>query len=444
MKAWQRALGMGGFLLAFFALPGLAVFLYFHPYWDWETLTHSWSLAMIAGLLAYSLAMHQFLLAARLKILDRLFGHDRLLALHRWIGVSLFVLIGLHALLKNLSEFPKGLQFFLGVASGLIFGAVIVVSALLMSPLFRSRALDELRKGLRFRYQTLKVFHNLVSLAAVLVAVHVWLASSTAESLVRQLFMGAWFLVSFCLYLYHIGIRPLWLRGRTWTVESIKSEAENVLTVSLRPPEVQRWSHLSGQYAYLRFHKEGVLGEEHPFTIASPAGEFPLRFTIKKVGTFTRLLQTLIPTSQASVDGPYGHFTLEGVPSQAPLVFLAGGIGITPILSILRDLARSRSLRPIDLIWNLRSPAEAFALTEFESMRRNLIRFRPRVVFSREAPEGTLKGRLTLALIEDLISVTSDKHYFLCGPPAQMEGLLTALRRKGVPRSHLHYERFTF
>ena len=107
----------------------------------------------------------------------------------------------------------------------------------------------------------------------------------------------------------------------------------------------------AGQFAWLKFGGSPFVFEEHPFTIASTATE-PWRkeFTIKALGDFTELMSAMRPGRRVYLDGPHGRFTFAHVAGGDGFVFLAGGVGITPMLSMLRTLAANHDPRPALLV----------------------------------------------------------------------------------------------
>jgi predicted ferric reductase len=433
-------------ILLFLSLPAGAIYLYFDPYWDWETLTHSWSIGMIFGLFAFSAVVIQFILGSRLKFLDRLFGQDKILKFHGFLGILIILFIGGHVLFKNLSEFEKNLQVFLGFSASALFNTIIILSALLMSPILfaRTAPLKALRhwtaKKLKVRYQHLKKIHNLVSVAGVLAALHMLMASSTSENLVRPVYLGTWFVLSFSVYLYHKVIKTLILRLKPWTVSSIKYESDNILTISLSPGG--EFTHKPGQFVYVSFQQPGFPTEEHPFTLSSAPHQQPA-FSAKMLGEFTKALKTLQPGAKAFVDGPYGLFTISNEPENRSLVFLAGGIGITPFLSILRSIPKPIEC-PIHLLWNTKTRSDAYAHAELLSYAQQAPKFHYELLLTQEEAPPIKKMRLSSRTLGELINIAADSAYYICGPDAQMEDLIRCLQKHRVPSRQIHFERFAF
>lgn len=437
------------FIFLFASLPFGALLIYFEPwepFFTWESLTHTWSVGMIFGILTYSAVVIQFFLGSRIKILDRLFGQDKLIRFHGFLGLMILVIIGGHVISKNLSTYETTFQVYLGLGASSIFNLIIVLSALLMSPIILSRwyPLVELRRWtahrLRLRYNTLRIVHNLVSVAGILAALHVLFASSTLEKELRMVYMLGWFMVGFGFYVYHRLIKVFILRRRPWTVTAVEALTESVVQVTMRSPEDFRQK--AGQFAYLTFLQDGFPSEEHPFTLASAPGTM-VTILAKKSGTYTQRLGELKPGAQALVDGPYGLFTLDSSRKASSLVFLAGGIGITPFLSMIRSLGPGFG-RPVHLVWNTTTIDEAFAHPELKALAVQESQFSYDLILSRQDHPEARRGRLNFGVLSELVDVTPEKMYYLCGPVAQMEALIKGLLDHGVGASRIVFERFSF
>jgi predicted ferric reductase len=132
--------------------------------------------------------------------------------------------------------------------------------------------------------------------------------------------------------------RPLQARRRAYAVENISREAGDIITVTIRADGHDGVPFRPGRFAWLKIGTSPFVFEEHPFTIASTA-ERPNRkqFTIKALGDFSELLIGMRPGRRVYIDGPYGGFTVDGLRGPG-FVFVAGGVGITPMLSMLRTL----------------------------------------------------------------------------------------------------------
>ena len=135
-------------------------------------------------------------------------------------------------------------------------------------------------------------------------------------------------------------------------------------------PRGTRESLRPGQFAWLKIGSSPFVFEEHPFTIASAATQ-PARkeFTIKGIGDFSDLVAGMRPGRSVFLDGPHGSFTLDGLASDR-FVFIAGGVGVTPMLSMLRTLADCGDTRPVLLVVAGRTADDLLHRAEHEHLDR--------------------------------------------------------------------------
>ncbi len=212
------------------------------------------------------------------------------------------------------------------------------------------------------------------------------------------------------------------------------------LTVQLDQPVPYK----AGQFANLAI--DGLPGVIRSYSFASPSHrDARVTFYVRKVpgGEVSSLLNdTEVVGRGVRVDGPVGDFFLRA--SDAPLLFVAGGSGLAPILAILKDAVAAGVTRSATLLFGARTQADLYALEEIEAIAaqwRGSFRFVP--VLSAAHDDGAWAGErgLVTEKIPELLERGS--HGYLCGPPAMIDGAIELLRRQGVSREHIHFDRFT-
>ena len=398
------------------------------------------SIGKTLGLVAITLLMLQFALSSRLKLLDRAFGLDRLLGLHRYTGATAGVLVLIHPLLiygaKTDLYTIGALRWELWpVAMGSIALALLVI--VVCTSLWRAFIL--------MPYETWRRVHLLVFVVVVAANVHAMvLGSDFARAWVKF----TWWPVVFAyaaLFVWVKIVKAASLRRRRFTVTGIEPLNYNVCRITLAAPDGVNFRHYPGQFAFLTLHGQGIKAEEHPFTISSPPGRGgTLTFTIKASGDFTKTVPNTKPSDKATVDGPYGRFShvIRSRPGEA-LLLVAGGVGITPLLSMLRRLRNSEPGRHVTLIWFNRKQRDIFARDELEQMKQGMPELSVHHVLSEEpdwdGETGLLEVRTLVRLLDE-----SDRaaRVFLCGPPPMMTSATSKLRTFGIPRGMIHTERF--
>lgn len=238
----------------------------------------------------------------------------------------------------------------------------------------------------------------------------------------------------------------------------VKVEKENHDTTSIyfAGLDMERFKNRKpGQFASIRIFRDGAWSEAHPFTLSCAPGEKTLRMTIKKSGAFTSAIPDIAPGTPIQCSGPYGQFCKD-IGASREIVMIAGGVGITPFLSVLRHFQETGADNAILLFWANKTPDDAFAAQELEDLTKSL-KLHVVHVFSRVAPAGQRTapafsdgrpgkisheyGRLNQAmLLRHLVS--TDASFYLCGPPSMQQAVLAELSRCGVDPGKVDKETF--
>jgi predicted ferric reductase len=177
----------------------------------------------------------------------------------------------------------------------------------------------------------------------------------------------------------------------------------------------------------------GNIGTEaHPFSISSASGENNIQIIIKSLGDFTDKLKNLQPGLAVSVEGPYGKFSHLNILNKNQ-VWLAGGVGITPFISMARSLKDDNY--HIDLYYCVASREEAVLLSELKELESSKqIKVIP--WYSLE------QGHLNAKKIAELSPGLENKDILLCGPAPFMFGLKKQLLSLNIKRKNIHFENF--
>jgi predicted ferric reductase len=353
-----------------------------------------------------------------------------------------------HVVFKCLYSAPGTVQVALGITALALFAAVGLATVLFMvgNPLHRIAALAGLRafgvRRLGFDYSRLKLFHNLTAPALALVTAHVLLASPTAETKARLGLMGAWGGAALLVHFYHKVLRVALRYRRAFRVTAVRRLTDSVVEISAARPDGSRLEHRAGQFAFFRLLSPACRREEHPFTISSPPGSETLRITVKALGDYSAALPAVPVGARMLCDGPYGRFTPAR--GAGPYLFVAGGIGITPFLSILREWDAAGIAEPVTLVWSMRTRDEQIDGGFFQAAAARHAAFRYVPVLTGEP--GGAGRRVDRALLSACIEPASAARLaaYVCGPDSLRRAVIGHLRDLGLPRRAIHYEAFSF
>jgi predicted ferric reductase len=215
------------------------------------------------------------------------------------------------------------------------------------------------------------------------------------------------------------------------------------VTLVLEPEGHDGFRFRCGQFVWLTLGDSPFAAREHPFSIASSALQAPrIELTIKAVGAFTRRMLEVKAGATAWVDGPFGTMSVDSLPDADGYVFIAGGSGNVPCMSMLRTLADRGDRRPHLVVYGSSELPRAIFREQLEALSTRLDL---RVVHVLERPPQGWRGEqgfITQAMLDRWLPHRGRHGYFVCGPGPMMDLAEEALARLGVPLSDLHSERF--
>ncbi|MBC8233338.1 ferric reductase-like transmembrane domain-containing protein [bacterium] len=401
------------------------------------------------ALLAFSILAMQFVVSARFKWLERPFGLDVIFRFHKAMGVFSATLLILHPILlaagKSWYILLNTTWYILMAEVGLLILLILVFISIF-------------RLAIRLEYEKWRFLHNIMASLILLIGfLHSWNVGSDLRgdliiyrSQIPMRFLWVGMLgVAVLAYVYHRALRPLWHRRRAYRVIEVMNETHDVWTIKFAPPEGEKcYDYLPGQCHFIKLYRGSNLPvEEHPFTISSsPTDEGFVSSTIKESGDFTATIGQTKPGDAVSVQGPYGRFSYVCHPDERELVFIAGGVGITPLMSMLRHIRDARADKDILLLYGNRTEKDIIFRDELSAMESGE-HPRLKVVYILSQAGEDWKGETGYIDQEKLERLCNgrmaNKAFYVCGPPVLMENVLRALRVLGVQEEYVHYERFS-
>lgn len=397
-----------------------------------------WAFAMALGYAGIAFIGLQFLLTARFKTLAAPIGIDLVYYFHRYLALGGFVLITLHAALvawrqpalAGIGAWPPA-----HVAAGLV--AWLLYAVLIASSLWR------LPIGLH--YDAWRKVHAAAAVVAFgATGWHAWVSGRYLDAPGKRLVFLFAILAWLALLVWIRVIRPALVARRPWRVDSVRSEVDRVWSVALSPVGHPGLEFEPGQFAWVTVRVNPWAMREHPFSIASSA-EHPerLEFTVKERGDFTGAVGRLEAGECVYVDAPYGAFSVDRHPDASVFVFVAGGIGIAPVLSCLRTLADRGDTRPVVLYYANDTLERAAHRDELEALRTRLQLRVVHVLLHPPADWAGERGYVTRDVLDrHLPACRRGAEFFLCGPKPMTALVERELHALGVSAWHVRTELF--
>jgi predicted ferric reductase len=399
-----------------------------------------WDIGIGLGFAGLVMMGIQFLLTARYRHATAPFGIDLVYYFHRYLAYVLLVVVLGHPVVLiavepsvryDLNPLTAPWPMTAGVASLVLLLAIVVTSAG--------------RKLLRIPYDVWRYAHLILDVAAVALAfAHMraigYYSGTPAAS-------ALWTVIGLSLLLTVLRVRvlrPWQLLRRPYRVAEVKPEPGSTWTLAVEPEGHAGFDFQPGQFVWLSLRRSPFAMKEHPFSIVSaPRAGGRLEFAIKERGDFTRTIGEIQPGEVAYVDGPYGVFSLDRHPDAAGYIFLSGGIGVAPMMGMIRTLAdRKDSRRHVLFAAHSRLDRIPF-LDELRDLQDRLELTVVHVL--EDPPEGWTgeRGYIDRAMLERHLPADRNRYeYFICGPVPMIRTAERCLHELGVPSSRLHTELF--
>lgn len=435
------------------ASPGLIYFTYavnlFIITWFWwrgshvEAGTlHGWLIILgrYTGLISAYAALWQLLLIGRMPVIKQALGMEQELKLHRLNGYAAIYFLLAHIAFSTIGYALSVHVDVIHQFVDFIFNYQDVLKATLASALMIGLVIMSVVIVRRhFKYETWYLVHLSSYLAIVLGFGHQ--LSIGSDFIIQPGFRQYWW----ALYILTFGLinfvrlaRPLsiWL-WQDWRVTRVIKEAEDIYSIYVTGRHIHKFRFEAGQFAIWHFLINLTSWQGHPFSFSVAPGSSELRLTFKNVGDYTSQLKKIIPGTRVIIEGPFGNFTANRLRGDN-VVMIAGGIGLTPIISMLAELSKTNA--SISVIYAARH-------SNYLALRHELDKYAalPSVevhyLFDMSSTYSKHKLRQKL---RQLVPDIEDREVFLCGPIAMMSAVTGSLVAEGVSMDHIYTERFSF
>jgi ferredoxin-NADP reductase len=237
-------------------------------------------------------------------------------------------------------------------------------------------------------------------------------------------------------------------RALTSVLQNRREVAQGTMAFRFEKPP--GWTFTAGQYLDLTLTdppETDAEGNTRTFSIASAPSEETLMITTRMRDTaFKRVLKTMSIGGTVTIEGPSGDLTLPA-DSDRPVVFLAGGIGITPFRSMLVHATREKLPHRLFLFYSNRRPEDAPFLVELRALEKENRRFTLIATMSEmtssQRPWNGETGLIDAALLSRHLKDAVAPIYYVAGPPVMVKALSETLRKQSVPEADIHAEEFS-
>lgn len=397
------------------------------------------AIGQLSGLYAGLCVLLGLVLVSRAPWLERRYGMDQMLRAHRWTGFTAAWLMITHVLTSTVGlarasgislwgqivDYVANYAYGVGAVIGFVLFMVVV-----------GLSIREARR--RLSHEVWWSIHLATYVAAALAFGHQTAVGSDFK--LDPWAFAYWSLLWASVAVLVVGYRWIalvWnlLRYRL-NIVAVETEGSGVVSLVVGGRGLERMKVQTGQFFLLRVLDRTRFWKAHPFSLSAPPDGRSLRFTVKALGDDTTALQSIGVGTRVSVEGPYGGF-LDAFPSDRKLLFIAGGIGITPFRGLVEDVDRPED---VALLYRTPEPESAVFRDALERLSRER-GFELRMSYSRD---GNGSDPFTAeALLEAFPDVPS-RDVFVVGSPGMVAAARRGLRLAGVPVGNIYLETFTY
>ncbi|MDD7971770.1 ferredoxin reductase family protein [Roseinatronobacter alkalisoli] len=407
-----------------------------------------WEYAAAAmGMIALLGMAVQFVTSGRFENLSGRLGIDKIMGFHKLAASWLALAVVLHPLAYIWPTFAADpalgwlrLQFYLtapAYLSGVVaLGALVVLIA---SSILRDR--------LPWRYEAWRAVHVVLALVAVAGGLHHAIAVGRFSA--QGPLAAFWWAVGAVVLAVMVtlyGWRWAQLRRHKWRLASVTKRADRMWELDIQPASgTPALPYHAGQFVWMTEGTRRFPLFDHPFSISDSPARPGISLLIKEAGDFTNRIGDLPQGHAIGIDGPYGEFSLQAHDPKAVLL-IGGGVGIAPVLGILRDMVARGDTRPVRLAYAVGALQNFACLDEMRAATRTLDLRLWLTCEDGAARPDILPGRLTRERLADMLDGLdpAQTKALICGPGPMVVAVSDTLLDLGLPMANVIYERFDY
>ncbi len=413
----------------------------------WLTVASSWwstpstaavALSELTGLVGVGLLLGSVLLTARVPWLERAAGLDVLIRWHRRIAPYGAYLVTAHVLLAIVGYAGVEGRGVLPETWSLAWTWRDMLAAYAGFAMLVAAGLTSWRVARRrMRYETWWAVHLYTYLGIGLSLLHQLSTGVTfvGHTAMRWTWLAAHVAILATVLWYRLLtplVRSLWHGMR---VERVVRQGRGTISVILRGRRLDRLPMAGGQFAHFRFCRRGLWWQAHPYSISGLPWQGRLRITMAVEGDYAKAIMRLAPGTRVLFEGPYGAFTAHRRSPGRRVLLVGGGVGITPIRTVLDDLPPQS--RPI-VVYRVRKGEDAILVEELQRLVDE--RGGQLHVWAGRRRDQPVDARRLMRLAPDL----PGRHVYVCGPVSLVNSVRSACTLVGVPAERFHAEEFAW
>lgn len=384
-----------------------------------QTITTWLLLAKISGLFGSILIAWNYVLATKNIYIEKLFsGLDKAYKIHNIIGNLGFILVVLHPTFLILNSLPYDMSkvYLFPSISNLpyAFGILSLYSLILL--IFFTIFVN-------LPYKLWKLTHEFMGLVIIFASLHgLYITSDTSLFLPLMLWILIWNIIAIIAFFYKRYFYYSINSKDNYVVNKIEQDKNYLSLELIAVSSNEALNFKAGQFAFFSLSNDER--NDHPFSILEQNG-LNLKVGVKIKGEFTLKLSQLTIDSKITVLGPFGSFS-NSLADAKNIVFVSGGIGITPFLSMIKSI---RPDQTYTMIHTCRTD-EPILFTKMFSNYKIILHYSDK------------NGHLNAQNIKQYISLNSDTYIYICGPTRLMKNLMETLPEYGVQKNKIIYEDF--
>ncbi|CAN5637244.1 ferredoxin reductase family protein [soil metagenome] len=392
------------------------------------------------GFVGLAMMAMQVVLSGRIRNVARSLGLDTMLQFHRQAGIVAFAFILSHPVIllgtnsAYLDFLDPRVNFLRALALSAVIGALVL---LIVSTLWREQ--------IGLRYEWWRSIHALLALFVIFVGlVHTLQVQYYVSGNVRRI---AWIVgigTPIALMVKTRVIRPLQLRRIPYRVVDVREELGNAWTIALAPEGHAGMRFTPGQFSWITLGPSPFSLTQHPFSFSSSADKTDaIELTIKELGDFTNTVGKTEIGTTAFLEGPFGAFTPPD-DQEIGIAAIVAGVGITPIMSMLRTFRDRKRSREVLLMYGNSDWDTILFRNEIAQLENELNLEVVHVLSSPDNDWDQEAGYITDELLDRYLPKMNEDRwqYFVCGPEGMMDEVESHLRSRGVPLEDIFSERF--